>query len=231
MTLSLKSGEQWDANIEMLAPPEQIAVGQVQQSLAEMVNSLRSQGINAEWKQSDPDANSNVPFSIHIEGQGYELFNDAVFGGSTVLATGFSEDYIKPGDDENVFFQLNPVNVTTAKNTTVTLKGGKIISTNGIKQGSNTVVWNNPTGVMEAEMEQPTEGGWLFFSVIGMLVLGIGVGGYVYLLKHRRISAPIYPQMQAQPFSHPSNAFCHRCGETLPQQAVFCPNCGNQRLS
>ena len=222
--VTLSSDEKWAVELRFLIPSitgYELQLFNV--AIVEQVNEFRSKGVQAEWRALDQDEHGNIPYEISLKGQGYELFNNAIFNGKQVL---FIDD---SSGEELVHFQLHPADVLgSAISGKVTLHGGQVISTNGVQENNRTVIWTNPASRMEAVMNKPAS------FPLGAVLLVIGGGVLVIFaiigIRRRTPKYQGYPGQQTYAtYEQQPSGFCPTCGLQLPSQSVFCPNCGAHR--
>jgi hypothetical protein len=174
--LALGRNENREIQVELLLPADsaQSTIDILQPTLSESLPELKKQGIEAEWKPLTADDNGNIPFMISMKGKGYDLLNDSIFDGEQVLQV----DSASPGK-KRFLFNLQPSSdlFNSAINTTFTLRGAKVVATNGNKLNANTVQWENQNNLMKAVLEEPGSPSWLGYLLLfvggGLLVIAI----------------------------------------------------------
>lgn len=222
--LDLGGDEEWKILINLLLPAldAEANIIVLQTALSEALPKIQAQGIQVEWGSLDPDNNGDTPFLITMSGKGYSLLNDAIFDGEQVL----SFDLSSPGQ-KRILFNLQPTNdlFSSAAKTTFTLRGGKVVATNGTQLDDSTVQWTNPNGIMEAVIEEAGSTSWLGYLllIVGGGLLVIAILGLRGAFKKRPVPGG-YPPI-ADTYSHleaPPNlaADAHRETEVAPGQST-----------
>jgi hypothetical protein len=205
--ISLQPNEKWLFEIHMLISQadNEVYALVIQQTLNETIYDLRSSGLEAEWRREQPDPQGNVPYVVTVRGQGYEQINNELFEGERVILL---DKKTKP---YQVNFRLYPETDLMVGEQTYTLRGGRILSSNGTQIDKHTVKWTNPTNEMEATLALDTVLSkvlpYLFWIGGGITVLVIGLTVSRMNRKSR----------------------CQRCGASIPSKAEFCPRCGAHR--
>jgi len=119
---------------------------------------------------------------------------------------------------------------------TFTLKGGKIISSNGVTVNGKTVQWVNHYGPMEATLTEASGNSVLIiFAVIILIVISIFilisvVGGGVFFWRKSK-SNNQYKEtsfVNVAPNHIIEHIFCPNCGKEQRHEAQFCPHCGHK---
>jgi hypothetical protein len=225
--LTIRPQEKWELHLQMLFNPlnDPSASAAIQAYLEQMTNQAQANGVQAQWSAKKPDSQGNLPYEVTIVGQGYEKLNTAVFGGMPILRLDES------GGQKRIIFQLDAYQLTggEAQQNTFTLKTGKIISTNGDKQGSSSVAWRNANGQMEATFYEPSgnSGAGIAFLVVGAILVGAAAIGI--RSNNRARSRPL--QTSNGNLRPVLPGFCANCGTALPSGADFCPHCGYKSQS
>lgn len=226
--ITLGSEEKWEVNLEFALPPEgQSSLDVITESLEGVVSQLLQKGAQAEWKQLKPDDAGNLRFSLLVKWQGFENFNELV--GENALT------YLDP-EQKQVSFRIGPTALSVgAMETQLTLKGGKIRQTNGVKQGSRTVVWTNSSQLLEVVMDNPGGANGLAYSLIGggiglLAFAGLGLSGVLNRTRQEKPIPPVFvePEPVSTPLVSTDRIYCGFCGASVPAQAVFCPECGKK---
>lgn len=222
--LNLHPDQKWDLQIRMVFDPldDPSAPVLIQQYLQETLSQMQTQGVVVEWAAKNQDAQGYLPYEIKMEGQGYELLNQAIFDpGTLTVDTTNGRNRIKFSSSS---YQLS---MNEAVQSTFRLKAGKIIATNGIQRGSNSVEWQNPDGQLEAVFHEPTSGGTAFL-VVSLVFTLLAVSYFAY----RRFQQSKAIPQRIQNFTTPTavRRFCQNCGAACPPEAVFCPACGAKQI-
>jgi hypothetical protein len=222
--LSLHPDQAWDLQVRMVFDPldDPSAAVLIQQYLQETISQVQAQGVVTEWVARDPDAQGYLPYEIKMEGQGYELLNNALFNpGTFILDTTGGKNQIRFSASSSQF------GLGEAVQSTFQLNAGKIIATNGVQKGSNSIVWQNQAGQLEAVFYEPTRSTTGFLVVI--LVLALAVGSYFGYRRFQQ-SKPVPQRIQNYTIPAPPRRFCQNCGASCPPEAVFCPDCGAKQI-
>lgn len=222
--LSLHPDQKWDLRIQMVFDPldDPSASVLIQQYLQETISQIQTQGVVVEWAAKNQDAQGYLPYEITMEGQGYEQLNQTIFDpGTLTVDTTDGKNRIKFTSSS---YQLS---MNEAVQSTFRLNAGKIIATNGVQKGSNSVEWQNPAGQLDAVFYEPTSSGTAFLVVL--LFFALVVGSYFGYRRYQQSKA--IPQI-IQNFTTPIavRRFCQNCGAACPPEAVFCPACGAKQI-
>lgn len=211
--VTLLQNEHWTAEMELSTPLEMLSLvggsqaldGELEQAVAE----LNARGATASWKRKQSD--TDVVYTITVEGQGLGLLNETMFDGGAQI-------YVDArGGQRQIHFSYDPGYYDFAS-LTVGLRGGRVISGNGVVKG-DTITWYNPSERMEAVLTEKSGLGLspiLMGSIMGGLLL---IGLVILLLTRRRQAAPRY----AAPGS------CPNCGRWVTTPGRYCPYCGHPR--
>jgi uncharacterized membrane protein len=169
--VTLKADDNWEGAMEIRFPAsavEQIGEEQLmmsQEDMEEGMSEAEARGVQAEFEMRKED-NGDVVWRITYSGQGLELLNSALF-----------EDVIAFTADESgrVKFYYDPGEITEMTSMggsyTFVLNAGKVHSSNATEKEGNTLIWENPTGPLEAEVEAGAAGGGLSVGIIILLVV------------------------------------------------------------
>jgi hypothetical protein len=222
--LNLHPDQAWDLQVRMVFDPldDPSAPVLIQQYLQETTSQVQAQGVMAEWVARDPDAQGYLPYEIKMEGQGYELLNNTFFnsGAFTLDTTGGKNQIRFSANSSQLGFE-------EALQSTFQLNAGKVIFTNGVQKGSNSVMWQNPAGQLEAVFYEPTSSATGFLVVFLVLALAVGL----YFGYRRWMQPKAVPQrIQNYTIPTPARRFCQNCGAPCPPEAVFCPDCGAKQI-
>jgi len=212
--VTLKADDNWDGVMEITFPAsavEQIGEEQLlmsQEDMEEGTAEAEAKGIEAEFEMRKED-NGDVVWRMTYSGQGMALLNEALFEDVTAFTA-----------DENgrVKFYYDPGEITEMTSMggsyTFVLNVGKVHSSNATETEGNTLIWENPTGPLEAEVEAGAAGGGLSVGIIILLVvLGLVVIAVVVVLllylRGKQAQAPAAPAVSppvapAAPPSEPS---------------------------
>ena len=230
MDIELRPKETWAMQVQFTVPAAEAQANALlfNQSLNEFVADIQAKGSSAEWQILELDEEGHQPYRITMSGQGYDTLNNGVFGGETVITR--DDDSSNP---QQLHFQLgtNDISIGEAFQTTFTLRGGKILTSNGTQTNNTTVTWANPAETMEAVLLEPSVIHWqaILFILVGVGVVGAGI------LQWRRSSQAIPTPQPTRYFPQddpPQRLFvnCGHCVTQMPAEAKFCPNCGRERM-
>jgi len=220
--VTLLADENWEVQVELVLTLQQaqLALGQIDQAMNELISELRATGVEAEWQSQDEREDGNVGYLITARGQGLDRLNTAFFDGQAALYADESSG------QRQIVFRYNLINAI-AQRQTLTLRGGRILSSNGVQTDSRSVMWTNPNGPIEAVLTEAPRYAWLPYSLIGMggLLFAVAVFGMVSRARRRAPAAGL----AAAAGPRQTVSFCSTCGAALPPEATFCPRCGAQR--
>ena len=113
----------------------------------------------------------------------------------------------------------------------LTLRGGQIISSNADRETNGEAIWYNPTGIIEATF---TPKGHANIGLIVLLVL-LGLlatgGGVAVLARKQKSSAEgkAIAEVACPECGTPNSSgdkFCQNCGIGLEHLTITCPKCG-----
>jgi len=209
--------EAWQATIKLTMPIETAAlygsVNELEASIAEEVAGWEAKGAKVSWQAHHEE--TALFYSFQIDGTGWALLNDVVFENNAQI---FSEE--GGGNPQIHFSYFATGDLLSANSNTITLTGGKIISSNGNEINPGEVQWINPGGRVEAVLTEKSRLGFSTLLVVLLLLGGAGIGFWFYRQKARKSQFSTYPQ---------SSAFCVDCGAQLSPRAKFCPKCGHKQ--
>lgn len=234
--------------------PEEAWIVEMELKLASSANALidasyissleqefASQGMTAEIGELRSDGDGNLILPIALEGSGLATLNELIFSDPD---RGFSRVEDKPGR-LRLFGEMDYS--MGAYPVTVRIRAARVISTNGQREGFNTVVWTNPQGALEGEFDTNTNLA-IYITMAGVGLMG--TGAVLGLARRGKRSQPVMPPapyfqsqtalnpkpeypLQPLPPSLPMTApqrFCIHCGKPQPAQAGFCPHCGKSSV-
>jgi ribosomal protein L40E len=195
--------EYWEAETNIIYAAQQIQLtgGMIDQGFATAISQWRAQGISADLNKTTLDT-GNTKYRLTLSGQGFAKLNAALFDNTAQIVKDTSTT------PPQISFKWAPVGTLfgLALSRTFTLKGGKVLSSNG-SASNDSVTWINPTQTLQATVTPA--------SRINLpLILGI-VGGAVLL------GSAIF--FIARQFGRSA---CPNCGAKIPRGAEFCPECG-----
>jgi hypothetical protein len=224
----LKAGEAW--SIEMLVTflKEDADLNQanIEQTLSQTVEGLVVQGVEANWTREDErGASGSAVYVVHLSGQGYELLNRSILQQPGAFSVQAERNH------RQILISMAPQDMfSSVKTIRYTIQGGQVLSTNGIAFDARTVYWINPKGMMEANLAEPEGTNWLAYGLValGVVFLGVSIFGLTSLPKYNKEPSVDDTQPNRVPASR--TVFCENCRSEIPSQAIYCPNCGKQRV-
>ena len=220
--LTLMPDENWDLKVEMVYPAEEgLAEAEAQVEYLEQNQQVLNEeySVQAKGDVSEVDKDGNVTLSLHYWGQGFDWVNEVLWGAGSIETQEIREEKTITIQISQGFEQF-----VTTRGSTVTIKGGKILSTNGERLNATTVRWFNP-GSIEVTMEEPGAGisGWgIALIALGVLSIAAAIGWRLGWFKRKSHPLPA-PVSQA-------SSFCSNCGAALTPQARFCNKCGSPNV-
>ncbi len=228
--LTLGAQEKWNLSIDIVIPSEsaQLYGDALIQQIQGSTQELEAEGVLFESKLSDVDEEGNVTLHIHTQGRGYDILNEQL--GST----GYIE--VQETNGKKILnIELYDIveGVATQKGSTFTIRGGKVLETNGNRINNTTVEWFNPS-TMQVSMEEPSNGNLLGIVsiILGALCILFAIGWQLGWFVKKSIPTPVISVTPASVdlAQASSGRFCGHCGTPLPSQARFCNKCGAQVL-
>lgn len=251
--LVLGAGEKWDLHLSVVLPADQFQLygNAIQEELFKNNQENEETQVDIETSISEVDDEGNITVNARIRGVGYDLLNKRLNGMGTIeVIEDGGKRYLEIRMDEFIPGGL------TQKGSTFTIKGGRILSSNGEQINAGSVKWVN-AGTMQVRMEEP--GGLAGFGY-GMIVAGIlcilfAIGwqcGWFHkkgnpwpsaktILPVQESSTQMIDNLQptrATPDTvrhpapiegpQPAGKFCNSCGAPLIANAKFCTRCGKQ---
>lgn len=220
-TVALPGQERWNATVYVKLPA---LAGNLLGSGSEVLHSVNEQmqqlGVKAQVSGPAKDRNGNLIYTLRASGQGYDQLN--LFFATFNSASAFTVDPEHPG---RVHFYLETTAIDVISSS-VTLRAGRIISSNGRQVNPWTVTWQNVNTPMEAVLQ---EGNGLISTLLiagGLLVLLAGLGLALKLRNRRALHRQNVRSGWGFVAGSPTCASCHRL---LPKTALVCPYCGKRR--
>jgi len=229
VAVRLKPDEAWAVKIELKLDSSAAAL--IDQSyFTELEQDFTQEGIDAEIGDTRTDSDGNLIVPISLSGSGFDKLNEAVFSNSS---TGFSAVDNKSG---RVALRGSLDGTLGMYPITFRVTAARVISSNGQKDGLNSVIWTNPQGLLQAEFDTNSN---LALYLIAAGTLLLVVGGVVAVAQRSKQVRPALAGVGYAPFSPPQSAapvpaqlpssaqrFCVHCGQPHPAAAGFCPHCG-----
>jgi hypothetical protein len=182
----LKGGERWKVNLALSLNDSERSIMEgslEQQDWEELVEEARAADISLDWSQRE-DSEGGLTYSVSMEGRGLDKLNEATFDGAATITK---------DESDHIHLDWRPRSTATLRSYTLTIHGGKIISSNADEETKNAATWHNPARV-QVEMK---EGGapiptimavWVACACLaGLLVAG---GVFVFVLVRQRKSNP-----------------------------------------
>jgi len=183
--ITLQTRERWQMGLDItVAPDSGMTVAQLETEMLSQFNTqtLQSQGIQVN-SSAEEDKDGRIIIQLIFEGQGLDLLNQTLSGGSTILR----ED--RQGGRDVIVFEMAPVMQFGSMDFQLTLKGARVISSNGVEQGGNQVTWINPTQSMQAVLAKPALFDTLpvILLIVGGILAFVGLIGLLTTLGSRRV--------------------------------------------
>jgi len=183
--ITLQTRERWQMGLDItVAPDSGMTVAQLETEMLSQFNTqtLQSQGIQVN-SSAEEDKDGRIIIQLIFEGQGLDLLNQTLSGGSTILR----ED--RQGGRDVIVFEMAPVMQFGSMDFQLTLKGARVISSNGVEQGGNQVTWTNPTQSMQAVLAKPALFDTLpvILLIVGGILAFVGLIGLLTTLGSRRV--------------------------------------------
>jgi len=186
-TVKIDKTEQWEINQELLFEGESFK--EYGQTVIDGLNTLvaegQTSGLDITFNQLS-DRQGNVPYTISIKGSGIDKLNETL-GSSENGSPAFTKVTV---NGETVYgFQMDSATMSSggldlgySPEFTFTLEGMKILETNGKKNSSTSVTWQNPLEVMTATLSPATSGGSFAWWIIPVAVVGLAALVFIVLL-------------------------------------------------
>ena len=214
MTVRLEGNERWTTTIDMIFDRdlldmagemggEAADLSEFESSLDDAVDQIVSeygeQGVTATWATLDLEDADEIGYELTIQGQGYDLLNEAVFDGSAIVSTR------QEGSRQVVDFTLNglgaglgseafggdlggqdPMQMAGVMDVTITfaLEGSQVIQTNGaVSEDGRRVEWVNQPGPYTASIvPQRQIPDWLWWAVGTVCCVGLATAVVVAVI-------------------------------------------------
>lgn len=242
MALKLGANEAWEFEMIFEIPQSiySMSGSDFESQFADLEQEAATNGYNFEWEISPPDEDGNLLISTVLDGKGYEILNNEIFESNVVSLQEIDGKEVLSFNLSTYSSGIGDIFLLATESSFV-LTGGKIQSTNGIQQNNNSVIWNNPGGVLSAEMEPPSNNTLAYILIIGGLIL-VGLSFYNLIIKKQSISKKVAStgSMSQQINDEENGAFgtnqetpnvryCINCGTQLASGANFCIKCGSKQ--
>lgn len=222
--IELRPNEMWNTQLYFTVPQDEAQANAMllSQSLNEYITEIQNKGIAAKWQALELDEDGNQPFLISVSGQGYGMINNTIFGAKPVIIVD------ETSGDTKLHFQLdaNDISLGAVSQSTFTLKGGKILESNGHQLSNTTVTWSNPAETMTAVFLAPKA------LDLGDILVVIFMGGIIGIgiIQGRRFSHKKARLTSTSNFTSTLITYCGHCGTQMPLHARFCPTCGKEHM-
>ncbi len=203
---TLYTDEYWDAETNITYAAQQIALtgSAIDQGFASAISQWQALGITANLSKTTLDT-GNLKYHLTLSGQGFSKLNTALFDNTAQIT------YDSSTTPSQISFKWAPVGTLfgLALSRTFTLKGSKVLSSNGIVSGES-VTWINPTQTLQATLTPaPRLNLPLILGIVGGTAL---LGGAIFFIARQL-----------------SGSKCPNCGAKIPRGAEFCPECGEMK--
>ncbi|GFP40378.1 hypothetical protein HKBW3S47_02074 [Candidatus Hakubella thermalkaliphila] len=187
---------------------------------SELQSSLREEAPDVEVSWDKKNEGQNVVYHVTAEGEGREKLNRFAFDGNASITR----------EDGKIYFTFSIPWEAGLVVSSLTLRGGKIISSNADKQTDGSAIWYRPTGTVEAVLTEKGRFNWLPILLFLLVISAVG-GAMAFVARRpskeravvmeREIACP-----QCGTVNSPGARFCKHCGARLEAQVVICPKCG-----
>lgn len=237
--LRLRGNEKWDLRVTFEVPSaEAVLYGkELGSQLNQIITSAESLGVIGKWEEGKVSSTGNKPYSIFLRGKSFDQLN-SVFPGS------INVEKTKVDGLNRVHVAVNSSDLLGSENSTFTLIGGKIVSSNGNQNKNNSVKWLNADDI-EAYIEEPASPFWTYLLLIlgsVFILLAIANASGMFQKKPHPMTyqdpglGNSYSSISSQQFQ-PNNSekVQSQVFNTDPKLNVtdtrsemkFCPSCGN----
>jgi hypothetical protein len=213
MTL-YKSGK-WEGTYDLIVAPDVVAYAggeaavdaAIEEQLGPAGEKTEQGGATSSCKTIRSDDNSLV-YRVSVSGEDLESLNSALEGGAK------AQRVTSPEGKELIYFRFSPGEIQDAR---LTLKAGKIVSSNADRVSGGTAEWDSLSPYKTAEATVTGVGPSALVPLIGLgSLMALLVAGAVVLVQRRRPAEKIGVK------------YCATCGEPLTPGAAFCMKCGKQ---
>lgn len=218
--IDMKAVDRWDATIIIVVQNglDGSVPMIVEESLAEQTRISVENGVRMEWERKKSEQPGYTPFEINLYDASIETIEEFFFGGSTIQV-------VEEDGERRIYFQMDTMNLPVLQNFEMTLKGKRVIATNGEKVGSGTVRWKNPSGKMQAVMVEGRSGLPIAYL---LLIAGTALVGAAVTIAYQN------KKRRSDPYSDPVSAigreqYCPHCYSLIPTSAAYCPVCGKKK--
>jgi len=237
VALKLSPNEEWDFSVEFHVPQSIYTLSgtEFQNELMNNQQEAEAKGYTFDWQVSEVNEEGNVVVHMNFNGQGYQKLNEEIFDPTTITVQEDNGDQILNFNLSTYGSEFGEM-FLVANESSFFLEGGEILSTNGTQLDKNTVIWNNPGGVLSARMKLPSS------NTTAMILIGAGIfliGFAVFKVARNRTASSVSPEVSPQtPSEEPiqrttqdtsAKRYCINCGNELPSGAKFCIKCGSKQ--
>jgi hypothetical protein len=181
MTITLDKGL-----VEFIAEAEEYSLEPDGGLVSDYISEVDEFDVQVSWDSHTNDA-GDVTYDVHMRGKGLETLKYSVFNDATLL-----EEVDIDGNKRFVLSHAVSFPEAALRSYTITLIGGRIISSNGQLVDDSTVRWFNPSGRIEATFTGKSRFGFLQAYVIlagiggFMVMVLLVIAGIVYYFKFRQ---------------------------------------------
>ena len=222
--ITFYEGEGWELSGRVTMPSELVAMaggpGLIE---SELRSAFREKAPQAEMSLRTETKDEFVVFHVRAEGEGWESLNAVAFDGDASITM----------EDGKITISYSIPLMPGLTISSLTLRGGQIISSNADKETNGKAIWYNPTGIIEATF---TAKGHANIGLIVLLVL-LGLlatgGGVAVLARKQKSSAEgkAIAEVACPECGTPNSSadrFCQNCGTGLGPLTITCPKCAAQ---
>lgn len=237
VALKLSPNEAWDFDVAFHIPQSIYALSEAdfRNGLSSSQQDAEASGYQVDWQISDVNEEGNVVIQVTFTGEGYQTLNTEILDSTTITISEENGDQILNFNLSTYSSQFGEM-FLMANESSFLLEGGEILSTNGTQLDKNTVVWNNPGGVLSARMKFPTANATAIILIIAGIFL-IVLAAYKLVQNHSAARVPAERSAPKPIEGSPSpptqdtdvKRFCIHCGNELPIGAKFCIKCGSKQ--
>jgi len=200
--ITFYKAEKWELSLRLIVPPEAMETELVREDVESEVQAYlqeKAPGVKASWRKEQEG--QNTVYYATFEGEGWHKLNEFFFDGNASISRREGKLYFS--------YPISPLEGMLTSS--VTLRGGKIISSNADEITDGSAIWYHPAGTIEAVL---TEKGGFNWLVILLALLGLSaIGGTIAFITRRKTSKG-------------KGIACPKCGMVNRPGAKFCKRCG-----
>lgn len=224
--ITFYEGERWVSSGRLTIPLEFVAMAGGEEVIKnEFRSHFREKAPQAELSVRTETKDQLVVFHTRVGGVGWESLNAGVFDGVASITM----------EDGKIVFSYSLCGIDLALSgvtiSSVTLRGGQIISSNADRETNGEAIWYNPTGTTRATFTPKgyaNVGLTVLFVLLGLLVIG---GGVTALARRQKFPAggKAIGEVTCPDCGTPNSSrdkFCQNCGTGLGPLTITCPKCG-----